>query len=156
ILGVDTDDDDTHPLVDLDRARHNEVDPFLVSSIVEHGVRIPVEAVKYGDRLCVVDGRRRTIHARVANNELVTSSRERRKIRAIISNAEVGEETRVDAIIANNFRRNHAPVAQAKQIERLLVDGYSAQAIATMMGMSPASVSNRRKLLACTDKVQRA
>jgi len=155
ILGVDTEDDETHPLVDLDKARHNEIDPMLVASIVEHGVRQAVTVTLYGDRHVVVDGRRRVLHARVANSELTNAGKPPLQVKAIVEVVD-GEHSRADTIIANNFRRQHSPVAQAKQIERLLIDGYKAETIATMMGISAASVSTRRKILACTDKVQQA
>ena len=68
VIGHDTEDGPDHPLYD-ERVKL-PIDDAMVMNIASLGVREPIIVRKNGDAVEVVDGRRRVLHARVANELL--------------------------------------------------------------------------------------
>lgn len=68
VIGLDTKDDESHPL--YDGRIHMPLEEDTVLNMMEHGVLVPIRVTKDGKSAIVIDGRRRVLHAREANRRL--------------------------------------------------------------------------------------
>lgn len=110
-------DDPTHPLYDKREAL--PLDDDYVESIVEFGVRKIIDVRKNGDRLEVVDGRRRTRGAVEANKRRAKRGLPALSVRVVL---EKGSDEEMDLlmVLGNRGRVDDDPVTTAEKAARLV------------------------------------
>lgn len=137
------DADETHPLYDPS-AKHRLPDAGMIASVEELGVITPILLRPDGDRYEVIAGRRR-VRAAIAVNATRTNG-ERIKIPAIIRRGDDGDL--VAAVIVENLQREDlTPSQQASAFGHAMRFGLDEGTLARKIGVSPAVVRNRLKLL---------
>lgn len=156
IHGIDTEADATDNFVDDDKKRHTKLDAAMVKNIKANGVIQPVLVRIIEGVPVVVDGRRRVLHARKANEERVAEGLEAMPVRLVIEVGGDDADAKVRAVSANSFRQDHGPIAQARKASQLMNAGKTINEVAVAFGMSKSSVQNRIKLLVLAPAVQRA
>ena len=156
IHGIDTEADATDNFVDDDKKRHTKLDAAMVKNIKANGVIQPVLVRIIDNVPVVVDGRRRVLHARKANEERVAEGLEAMPVRLVIEVGGDDADAKVRAVSANSFRQDHGPIAQARKASQLMNAGKTIDEVAVAFGMSKSSVQNRIKLLDLAPAVQRA
>jgi ParB-like chromosome segregation protein Spo0J len=135
IIGLDTKDGPDHPLFDV-TDRHKSIDRGMVESIKAFGCIEPIsfQVTKQSDgstRCEVVQGRRRVIHARIAQDELRTKdpSAECRVKGIKVSGAEDFELVGIN-VVTNEQRLNDDPLTKARKAKKMLslkTDGASSR-----------------------------
>jgi ParB/RepB/Spo0J family partition protein len=156
VHGVDTEHDIADNFVDDDKTRHTKLDAALVKNIKANGVIQPVLVRIIEGVPVVVDGRRRVLHARKANEERLAEGLEALPVRIALELGGDDVDAKVRAVSANTFRMDHGPVAQGRKAAQLINAGKSVDDVAVALGMSKSSVQNRLKLLELAPAVQRA
>lgn len=157
IYGHDTEHDSTHPLVDDDMDRVRKLDKAMVANMKHRGCIEPIECAVIGDDVVVVNGRRRVVHLRAANEERKAEGLEPLKIKFVTrSGGENSQDHKLTAISANTFRADHGPVAQARKAAQLIDAGVDRGEVANSMGFSLTTLDNRLQLLELAPKVQKA
>lgn len=137
------DSDEAHPLYDPS-AKHRLPDEGLIASVAELGVITPIILRPDGERYEVVAGRRR-VRAALAVNETRTNG-ERIKIPAIVRRGDDGDLAA--AVIVENLQREDlTPSQQASAFAHAMRFGLDEATLARKIGVSPAVVRNRLKLL---------
>jgi ParB-like chromosome segregation protein Spo0J len=150
IVGYDG-KDPGHKLLDPDRV--GIVEEKLVQSIMRYGVKVPITVTKEGDKVIVVAGRRRVLHARIANKRLREMKSESLiRVEAVINQGAV-EKT---FIIENTHRLDDNPVTRARKIERMRELGHTEDEIVDMFNISKGTLINATTLLKCVPQVLRA
>lgn len=151
IIGLDTEDGDTHPLADP-RA-HGPADPALVRSIIRHGILEPVVVRKGPNgRAEVVDGRRRVIAARA-----VPSVDPEAKIVIPVIVRDGDDLAAAGAMVAaNEIRQEDSYASRASKIARLQEMGMSIDDVAVEFGASGQTIRNILKLAAAAKSVRDA
>lgn len=143
IVGIDCDVSEFPELRD-DRV-HDPLDPEMVQSVRDHGVRIPIEIrrLRGDDRNFVSYGRHRVQWAREANKTL------NGKMRILVpcKIAEVGSDPLTTAIIENSGRKSYTPLQSARLAQRMRERGRSDREIASAFGKSIATVEGWKILL---------
>ena len=158
--------------IDADSSRHDRLDRALVQSIMDHGVVDPVLFRAHEGRAVVVDGRRRVLHARQANIELVAAKKTPVRVRAILDGGSQADDVtaREHALIANIFAVKHSPIAEAKLAKSLMAEytrptteGGLALSVAdatrrccATFGFTRPTLGNRLMLLELEPAVQKA
>lgn len=153
IVGLDTEDDESHPL--YDPRIKLPVSEAMVLNIMQHGVLEPILVTKDGLEMRVVDGRRRTIHAREANERLRKAGLDTVKVPCIVKQ---GDNKTLFGMgqVANRFRVNSGPMESAKAALRYTNLGASVQEIANAFECSEQHVRDLLKMNELAPEVQNA
>ena len=131
------------PRLSFDEQGLNE----LASSIKEHGIIQPLVLRKIGDKYEIIAGERRYKASYIAGLT---------EVPAVIINLNDNESAEV-AIVENIQRKDLSPIEEAKSYKKLLDRGYLTQdQLATRMGKTQATVSNKLRLLNLDEDVQNA
>ncbi|MEK6419999.1 MAG: hypothetical protein V4801_10360 [Burkholderia gladioli] len=150
--------DPAHPL--YDRRVHQAPDEKTIRNYRAHGVFTPVvffKDVATGEFL-IVEGRRRVINARELNRRLIAEGLEPITIPAIPRRV-LGDGIKpfVGVMIsANEIREGDSLVNRAEKMARAMDVGHTTEAVATMFGVEPATVTGAMKLLECCMAVRDA
>lgn len=119
----------------------------LAESIRQHGIIQPLVLRKVADKFEIIAGERRYKAAYIAGLT---------KVPAVIIDLNDNESAEV-AIVENIQRRDLSPIEEAKSYKKLLDRGYLTQdQLATRMGKTQATISNKLRLLNLDEKVQDA
>lgn len=110
-------DDPSHPL--YDKRESLPLDDGFVESIVEFGVRQIITVRKNGDRLEVVDGRRRTRGAIEANKRRADRNLPALSVRVVLERG-TDEEMDLLMVLGNRGRVDDDPVTLAEKAQRLV------------------------------------
>lgn len=135
------------------------LDEQLVTSICKYGVVIPVEARVDGEdaagepRYLVNAGRRRVMHARVANIRLVAAGLAPIKVKTIIVR---GDELALMARnrVSNAYAVKDDPITEAGHMSELIGKGASEDDVALAFGVKVVTVKDRLKLLNLAPEAQ--
>lgn len=153
IIGLDTDDGPEHPLYD-DRIKLPLEEAFI-ANIDEHGIHTPIKIRKNGDKAQCVFGRQRIRAAREVNKRRA----ERNELPVLVPcTKEQAEERRLMAMgfSENSARVNNDPIQEARDMQRLLAQGYSHDEIAVHFSCSKPKVYQRLTLLELAPAVIKA
>ncbi len=119
----------------------------LSDSIKQHGIIQPLVVRKLGDKFEIVAGERRYKAAVQAGLT---------KVPVILSDVDDNQSAEV-ALVENIQRRNLTAIEEAKSYKNLLDRGYLTQEqLASKMGVSQSSISNKLRLLNLDEEVQDA
>lgn len=131
------------PRLSFDEQDLNE----LADSIRQHGIIQPLVLRKIGDKYEIIAGERRYKASYIAGLTTVP---------AVIINLNDNESAEV-AIVENIQRKDLSPIEEAKSYQKLLDRGYLTQdQLASRMGKTQATVSNKLRLLNLSEDVQEA
>ena len=131
------------PRLQFDEQALNE----LAKSIRQHGIIQPLVLRKIGDKYEIIAGERRYKASYIAGLT---------KVPAVIINLDDNESAEV-AIVENIQRKNLSPIEEARSYKKLLDRGYLTQdQLATRMGKTQATISNKLRLLNLSEEVQDA
>ena len=152
IVGIDCPVEDFPELSD-DRI-HDPLDPEMVQSVRDHGVRIPIEIRRLrGDtRNFVSYGRHRVRWAREVNKNL------KGKMRILVPCliAEVGSDPLTAAIIENAPKKALTPLQCARLAQRMRERKRPEREIASAFGVSTATLAGWAKLTDAGDEALNA
>lgn len=119
----------------------------LAKSIRTHGIIQPLVLRKVGNKYEIIAGERRFKAAYIAGLT---------KVPAITIDLNDNESAEV-AIVENLQRRDLSPIEEAKSYKKLLDRGYLTQdQLASRMGKTQATISNKLRLLNLDERVQDA
>ena len=119
----------------------------LAESIRQHGIIQPLVLRKVGNKYEIIAGERRYKASYIAGLT---------KVPAVIINLNDNESAEV-AIVENLQRQDLSAIEEAKSYKKLLDRGYLTQdQLATRMGKTQATISNKLRLLNLDQKVQDA
>ncbi len=131
------------PRLSFDERGLNE----LAESIRQHGIIQPLVLRKVADKYEIIAGERRYKAAYIAGLT---------KVPAVVIDLNDNESAEM-AIVENIQRRDLSPIEEAKSYKKLLDRGYLTQdQLATRMGKTQATISNKLRLLNLDEKVQEA
>lgn len=131
------------PRLSFDEQALNE----LAQSIRQHGIIQPLVLRQIGNKYEIIAGERRYKASYIAGLT---------KVPAVIINLNDNESAEV-AIVENLQRQNLSAIEEAKSYKKLLDRGYLTQdQLASRMGKTQATVSNKLRLLNLNPKVQEA
>ena len=131
------------PRLSFDEDALNE----LAKSIRQHGIIQPLVLRKVGNKYEIIAGERRYKAAYIAGLT---------KVPAVIIDLNDNESAEV-AIVENIQRKNLSPIEEAKSYKKLLDRGYLTQEeLASRMGKTQGSISNKLRLLNLSTDVQDA
>lgn len=131
------------PRLSFDEQALNE----LAQSIRQHGIIQPLVLRKIGNKYEIIAGERRYKASYIAGLT---------KVPAVIINLNDNESAEV-AIVENLQRQDLSAIEEAKSYKKLLDRGYLTQdQLASRMGKTQATVSNKLRLLNLNPKVQEA
>ncbi len=131
------------PRLSFDEQGLNE----LAESIRQHGIIQPLVLRKIGDKYEIIAGERRYKASYIVGLSTVP---------AVIINLNDNESAEV-AIVENIQRKDLSPIEEAKSYQKLLDREYLTQdQLASRMGKTQATVSNKLRLLNLDEKVQDA
>lgn len=154
IIGLDTDDDNTHPLYDERiKLRLNEA---LIKNLKVEGNKVPILVRKNGDVPEVVDGRQRVRCARQANKELEEAGKEKIQIKVL---QERGEDADMFGILisTNEQRVGDSPMARARKVHKYTATmGRSKADAAIRFGVTGRTIDLWLRLMDLDGKVQHA
>ena len=130
------------------------IDEAMVQSILAHGVEEPLLVRRNGDKLRVVAGRRRRVHAIEASKRQPRGS-DAICVPVILVN---GDEASImeKAIIENFHRENPSPLGTAKAMQRLIDLGRDKKRLAMIFNCTEQTVTNTLQVLDLAPVVQRA
>lgn len=158
IAGIDTDDGPEHRHYDPRIATYWDakkkkalIDDATVANYRLVGVRDPVEVdvevIKQADGTIkkiawVVDGRRRTLGARIANDQIADEKGKEPPLRVKVIAERNMDEKLADLVKVskNRFRQNDSVMMSAEQAQRLKARGHSKIEIAGAMGVDDQTV----------------
>ena len=131
------------PRLSFDEQGLNE----LAESIRQHGIIQPLVLRKIGDKYEIIAGERRYKASYIAGLS---------EVPAVIINLNDNESAEV-AIVENIQRKDLSPIEEAKSYKKLLDRGYLTQdQLASRMGKTQATISNKLRLLNLDEEVQDA
>ncbi len=131
------------PRLSFDEEALNE----LAKSIRQHGIIQPLVLRKVGNKYEIIAGERRYKASYIAGLT---------KVPAIVIDLNDNESAEV-AIVENIQRKNLSPIEEAKSYKKLLDRGYLTQdELASRMGKTQGSISNKLRLLNLSQEVQDA
>lgn len=156
IVGVDVEpaNEADKNLVEDDKGRLR-IDSSMVKNIAHYGVKVPVIIRIVDDMPVVVDGRRRVLHARKANEMRAERGEDSLPVRCILERGGANTDAKLTAITTNTFRADHGPMAQARKCADLINAGVPEDEVALSFGFSKSTLGNRLKLLDLPKSVQR-
>lgn len=149
--------DPKHPLYD-ERVKI-PLNEDTIESIMRVGVLEPVlfrknGTLPNGDPLCEVeDGRRRVLHARVANKRLIAMGKEPIRV-AGVPRRDDDQEAFGVSIEANEHRDADPPLIRARKMKRLLEQGNTEKQVASRFRCTVQTIKNSLELLQLTPKLQ--
>jgi ParB family chromosome partitioning protein len=145
--------DPKHPL--FDPRVHEAPDLALVASIRVYGVDKPVRAIKDGDSVIVIDGRRRVTAAREAKRLNLKEGGPAPKVKVELHRGD--ERSAVARMVLGNFSpKEESLLAKARKAQSLAGMDYPEEEIATLFGVSGSTIKNWLGLLATHGEVQKA
>jgi|GEM_PF-797128 len=119
----------------------------LAKSIEQHGIIQPLVLRKIGDKYEIIAGERRLKAAKMVGLT---------KVPAVIMELTDKDSAEV-AILENTQRTNLTPIEEARAYKKLLDNGFLIQdQLASRMGKSQSTVSNKLRLLNLSEAVQEA
>ncbi len=131
------------PRLSFDEDALNE----LAKSIRQHGIIQPLVLRKVGNKYEIIAGERRYKASYIAGLT---------KVPAVVIDLNDNESAEV-AIVENIQRKNLSPIEEAKSYKKLLDRGYLTQdELASRMGKTQGSISNKLRLLNLSQDVQDA
>lgn len=131
------------PRLSFDEQGLNE----LAASIKQHGIIQPLVLRKIGDKYEIIAGERRYKASYIAGLA---------EVPAVVINLNDNESAEV-AIVENIQRKDLSPIEEAKSYKKLLDRGYLTQdQLASRMGKTQATISNKLRLLNLDEEVQDA
>jgi ParB family chromosome partitioning protein len=131
------------PRLTFDEKSLNE----LADSIKQHGIIQPLVVRKVGDKYEIIAGERRYKAAQIAGLQ---------KVPAVIMTLDDKESAEV-AVVENIQRRDLSALEEAESYKKLLDKGYLTQEqLATRMGKTQSTVSNKLRLLGLDEEVKSA
>lgn len=145
--------DPAHPLYERERLEA-PLPPALVANIKHRGVLKPVLVRKNGERLEVIDGRRRVLCARVANKALVVEGLKPMLVPIIVRKGHDADLVAISG--AAQMHEEESPLNKARRAQKLVDFGYAADQIAVELGVSERCVQDWTKLLEMSSAVQDA
>lgn len=153
VVGHDTKDGPEHPL--YDGRIKLPIEEALVRNIVTYGVIKPVLAEKDGDNVYTVDGRRRILHARAANERLAAAGEERIRVPVIFKK---GTDAYLFGIsrASNTLHADDGPLTNAKNAQRMIDMGSTEEEVAVTFGVKTQHVKDWLTLLGMAAKVRHA
>lgn len=123
----------------------------MVDSIKESGVIVPVQARTDGERMVIVDGRQRVMHARAANLQLQTANPgiDAADLIKVPTFVVRGDEDMMfqRQELANAYRFDDPPDVQARKIQDRLDKGWSEDKVMRTFNISKSTLDDRLKLL---------
>lgn len=153
VVGVDCPEEERPELADPQRLQL-AIDPLMVRSIREHGIQEPVRIRKFpnDERTYVASGRRRVLHARVANEEIADGE----KILVPCVPIGRGADVAVSHVIGNRFRVDNTPLMNAEEAARLLERGHPEAYVLSLFGVKKSTLSNWLDLRSAPPKIKKA
>jgi ParB-like chromosome segregation protein Spo0J len=158
VIGVDGGTNDSTP--GYDPRVKLPTDALMVESIKKHGVVKPIIGYKDGERIVAWDGKRRTLHSRIANLELQAANpaikaEDLIKIPVIMMR---GDDLHKETIrnLANAYSVHDDPIDEARSIQRMVDRGASLQDVIIAFGMPKVTVMERLSLLDLTPDAMKA
>lgn len=138
------------------------LDPADVQNVIYYGVKLPVVAVKQGDKPVIVDGRQRVRWAREANRHLRARAKERGeeiallKIKVMFQSGSDGDLLGV-LVSLNEIREADTPLVRAEKALRLIQDYNKSEAeVAMTFGVGVPALKNWMYLATAVDEVKAA
>lgn len=154
IVGIDevpgVMDPKNHPLYE-DPARL-VIDDAMVRNIMHYGVIEPVVVCRDGENVVVVDGRRRVLHARRANELLFERGGQPILVTCVVRDGDDGDLMGV-MVTANSIRLEESTLQKAKKASRMLNNGMSDEAVATAFGVGVPAIRQWQSVLTCAKPV---
>jgi ParB family chromosome partitioning protein len=155
IIGIDTDDGPEHHLYDERIKRKGYVTAPFVDNVIEMGIIETISVTKVGNKGVVVDGRRRVLAARKANEKLRALGEELVLVPALLKRGD--EEGLMGVLISGNeHRMDDDPITRAEKAERLKSRGRNNVQIGKYFGVSGTAIGNWLKVLDCIAVVKNA
>jgi ParB family chromosome partitioning protein len=152
IIGLDTDDDDRHPL--YDNRIHIPIDESLVRNILVYGVLEPVLVRLEGGRPVCVDGRQRTRCAREAKKRQEAAGEFTVKVPV---RRMTGDDGRMAGImIAAQLRQDDDILTRAQKAAKLLSTRGDLDEVAIAFGRTREAVQGWFKLLEADPVIHKA
>lgn len=154
IIGYDTEHRaGEHPLWD-ERATA-AVDEDLVLNIMVYGVIEPINVVRDGEQLLLVDGRGRTKAAREANKRLAKQGSSIVKIPLLMRGG--ADHNLLGVMVsANEHRRADDMMVKAAKAQRMLDFGGDIAEVANAFGVTTTTIEEWQRLLSASPKVKQA
>jgi hypothetical protein len=134
IVGRDTSDGPEHPLWD-ERAKKTPK-PAFVRDIARRGVKLAVQCKKIAGRLYCVDGRQRTIGARMAMDAAKAAGNPIQIRVPVMLIRGSDEDVEGDMIALNEHRVDDDPLTKARKALRYIGHGHTEQEAAEAFGVS--------------------
>jgi ParB family chromosome partitioning protein len=129
----------------------------LIASIAYKGVVEPIIVWKDPEtgHSCVVDGRQRVKAAREANKLLKKRGEAPKLVKAVVVSG-TAVAVMGTMVVANEGRTQPTATQRSKLAERLMVDGYDEEQVATLLHCSKAALKNYLALAGCVSAVRQA
>jgi hypothetical protein len=151
IAGRDVPYDEENEHLACDRALA-PADPAMVKSIMEGGIRQPIEITRIDGKPYVVVGRGRTIAAREVKNAMQASGGTVRV--PCIDKVGTKLDLALDVVVENEIRTGDNPLNQARKMQRLQRLGATPRQIAVAFNCSSENVRQKLKLLELGEETQ--
>jgi hypothetical protein len=151
IIGLDAGDEQSR---DYDPRVRAPIDVSLVDNITEFGVLREILVRRDGDQLVVVDGRRRAVHARLANASLKKAGKPEIEVPIrVVTGDELS--TLMKARIANSFALKDPVILNAQNASLMLDKGASKKRVALVFGVKEQTIDDWLRLLSLDTDVQK-
>lgn len=154
VIGIDTEHKrGEHPL--WDERSFYALDEGMVLNIMRLGVKETVIVTKDGDNVLVVDGRRRTLHAREANRRLREAGETQVTVPVML---ERGSDAHLEeiAISLNTHRLQDSYMVNVDKAVRMLSRNNDEAVAALSFGVDVQTIVNWQKLAGVSKKVRAA
>ncbi len=140
IIGIDTDDGPEHPL--WDERIHLPLDESMVLSFMAIGVKVAITVRKRpGGGAEVVDGRRRTLHAREANKRLAAQGEPLVTVPAVQERGSDEHQSHV-MVATNEIRHEDELLVKAAKAKRMLDRCGEINAVALAFGVTTRTIQS--------------
>lgn len=153
IVGLDTPDDDTHPLFD-ERAML-PVDENLVKNILFYGIQVPVIVRKESGVVYVVDGRQRVKAARLAAGRASQAGEYAVRVPVKAASGSDGRMTGI-MVSTNEQRQDDDAITRAFKATRLLALVGDMEEVCLAFGRSKTTIKNWLSLSGAHPRVHEA
>jgi ParB-like chromosome segregation protein Spo0J len=138
IIGLDTDDDKSHPLYDPRIGR--PLDPSRINNFRMYGVIKPIRVRKNGDKVEVVDGRGRVRYARAVKALQIAAGEETIRVPALMTKADDAHLYGISR--AANIHDADGPMTMARNAQKMLDMGKSVAEAATTFAVTEQTIRN--------------
>lgn len=129
-----------------------DLDEEMVGSIMAFGVITAITVTRDGDRIVVVDGRRRVLHAREANKRLIDLGKPPVSVPFTIRHGETHKLFEA-AIAANTHRRADIAYISAIKSAQALNNGSTLPGVARAFSVTVTTIENWLSLLRLHPKI---